>query len=187
MSANFLCCSCSAPSNLIFELVNSQTDELFKTLEREREKVSEVARVCLFGWTLMRQSVAKHIICIFFFRIQKCLEIKFSSDWTTTYLPACLLPTSFQVESILKVKQIYFVEQELWSSGYVRRLMVWSSRIRIPAPYTGWTSFTYIWCKKINVSKDENKRKRGRVCRRLKMAAATLSLYPDGWIALITH
>ena len=40
MSANFLCCSCSAPSNLIFELVNSQTDELFKTLERERERES---------------------------------------------------------------------------------------------------------------------------------------------------
>ena len=34
-----------------------------------------------------------------------------------------------------------------WSSGYGRRPMFWRLWIRIPVPYTGWTFFTYIFCK----------------------------------------
>ena len=40
--------------------------------------------------------------------------------------------------------------RESWSSGYGRRLIFWRSRVRIPAPYTGWTwhFFTLICCKR---------------------------------------
>ena len=38
-----------------------------------------------------------------------------------------------------------------WSSGYGRRLMSRRSWVRIPAPYTGWTFFSYILYKNCNV------------------------------------
>ena len=42
----------------------------------------------------------------------------------------------------------------------LRRLMSWRSWVRIPAPYTGWTFFTFICCKIVMfVWKDENKQK----------------------------
>ena len=34
-----------------------------------------------------------------------------------------------------------------WSSGYGRRLIFWRLWVWIPAPYSGWTFFTFIWCK----------------------------------------
>ena len=54
--------------------------------------------------------------------------------------------------------------RELWSSGYGRRLMFQRLWVRIPAPYTVWTFFTYLFVEKfvICVWKDENKWKRGR-------------------------
>ena len=39
--------------------------------------------------------------------------------------------------------------REPWSSGYGKRLTFQRSWVRIPAPYTGWTFFTY--CKNCNV------------------------------------
>ena len=33
---------------------------------------------------------------------------------------------------------------EPWSSGYGRRLIIRRSWVRIPAPNTGWTFFTYL-------------------------------------------
>ena len=36
-----------------------------------------------------------------------------------------------------------------WSSGYGRRLTFWRSWVRIPAPYTEWTFFTYFCCKNL--------------------------------------
>ena len=41
--------------------------------------------------------------------------------------------------------------REPWSSGYGKRLTFRRSWVRIPAPYTGWTFFTYICCKNCNV------------------------------------
>ena len=38
-----------------------------------------------------------------------------------------------------------------WSCGYGKRLTFLRSWVRIPAPYTGWTFFTYICCKNCNV------------------------------------
>ena len=48
---------------------------------------------------------------------------------------------------------------------YGRRLMIQWSWVRIPAPYTGWTFFTYLFVLKfvMCVWKGENKWKRGRV------------------------
>ena len=43
-----------------------------------------------------------------------------------------------------------FLGREPWSSGYGRRLMFRRSGVQIPAPYTGWTFFTYILCKNCN-------------------------------------
>ena len=40
---------------------------------------------------------------------------------------------------------------ELWSSGYGRRHIFWRLWVRIPAPYTGWTFFTYFCGKNGNV------------------------------------
>ena len=40
--------------------------------------------------------------------------------------------------------------QEPWSCGYGRRLMFQRMWVRIPAPCTGWTFFTYISCEKCN-------------------------------------
>ena len=42
--------------------------------------------------------------------------------------------------------------QELWSSGYGRRLTIQRLWVRIPAPYTGWKRhfFTLICCKICN-------------------------------------
>ena len=37
--------------------------------------------------------------------------------------------------------------EKTWSSGYGRRLMFQRSWVQIPAPYTGWTFFTFICCK----------------------------------------
>ena len=49
-----------------------------------------------------------------------------------------------------KVNQTTWVlGREPWSSGYGRRLTFRRSWVRIPAPYTGWTFFTY--CKNCNV------------------------------------
>ena len=64
-------------------------------------------------------------------------------------------------------KQFLNNGREPWSSGYGRRLMIQSSWVQIPAPYTGWTwhFFTLICCKNCNnvcLKKTENKRKRGR-------------------------
>ena len=54
--------------------------------------------------------------------------------------------------------------REPWSSGYGRRLVFKRSWVRIPALYTGWTFFTFIYCKNciVCLKKTENKRKRGR-------------------------
>ena len=41
--------------------------------------------------------------------------------------------------------------REPLSSGYGRRLMFQRSWVWIPAPYTGWTFFTFICCKNCNV------------------------------------
>ena len=50
--------------------------------------------------------------------------------------------------------------REPWSSGCGTRPMSWRSWVRIPAPYTGWTFFTFICCKIVMfVWKDENKQK----------------------------
>ena len=35
--------------------------------------------------------------------------------------------------------------REPWSSGYGRRLVFWRSWVRIPAPWTVWTFFTFSW------------------------------------------
>ena len=40
--------------------------------------------------------------------------------------------------------------REPWSSGYGKRLTFRRLWVRIPAPYTGWTFFTYICCKGCN-------------------------------------
>ena len=40
--------------------------------------------------------------------------------------------------------------REPWSSGYERRLTFQRLRVLIAAPYTGWTFFTLICCKKRN-------------------------------------
>ena len=40
--------------------------------------------------------------------------------------------------------------REPWSSGYGRRLMFRRLWVWIPAPYTGWTFFTYNCCKNWN-------------------------------------
>ena len=55
--------------------------------------------------------------------------------------------------------------REPWSSGNGRRLMFERSWVRIPAPFTWWTFFTFIWCTNciVSLKKTENKRKRGRV------------------------
>ena len=37
--------------------------------------------------------------------------------------------------------------QDPWSSGYGKRLTFGRSLVRFPAPYTGWTFFTFICCK----------------------------------------
>ena len=37
--------------------------------------------------------------------------------------------------------------REPWSSGFGKRLTFQRLWVRIPAPYTGWTFFTYICCK----------------------------------------
>ena len=42
------------------------------------------------------------------------------------------------------------VGQEPWSSGNGTRLMFKRLGVRIPAPYTGLTFFTYICCKNWN-------------------------------------
>ena len=55
--------------------------------------------------------------------------------------------------------------QEPWSSGYRSRLMKWRLWGRIPAPYTVWTFFKLICCKKcidVCLKMNENKQKRGR-------------------------
>ena len=45
-----------------------------------------------------------------------------------------------------------FINQELIAtSKYGRRLMCWRSWVWIPAPYNGWTFFTYISCTICNV------------------------------------
>ena len=38
--------------------------------------------------------------------------------------------------------------REPWSSGYVRRLMLWRLWVWIPVPYTGWTLFIFVCCIK---------------------------------------
>ena len=43
--------------------------------------------------------------------------------------------------------------REPWSSGYGRRLMFWRSWVQIPAPYAGWTFFTFLCCKNCNCFK----------------------------------
>ena len=52
---------------------------------------------------------------------------------------------------------------ELSSSGYGLRLMFERLWVPIPMPYTGWTFFTLICCKKMDClfKKTENKRRRG--------------------------
>ena len=40
--------------------------------------------------------------------------------------------------------------REPWSSGFGKRLTFQRLWVRIPAPYTGWTFFTYICCKNCN-------------------------------------
>ena len=55
--------------------------------------------------------------------------------------------------------------QEPWSSGYRSRLMKWRLWGRISAPYTVWTFFKLICCKKcidVCLKMNENKQKRGR-------------------------
>ena len=44
-----------------------------------------------------------------------------------------------------------YAGREPWSSGYGRRLMLQRSWLRIPAPNTGRTFFTFIFCKNCNV------------------------------------
>ena len=41
-------------------------------------------------------------------------------------------------------------KRELWSSGYGMRLMFQRLWVWIPAPYTGWSFFTFICCKNYN-------------------------------------
>ena len=55
------------------------------------------------------------------------------------------------------------VGREPWSSGNMRRLKIQRLWVRIPAPYTGWTFFTYVFVV-MCFWKDENKWKRGRGC-----------------------
>ena len=61
--------------------------------------------------------------------------------------------------------------QEPWSSGYGKRLTFQRSWVRIPAPYTGWTFFTYICCKNCNVclKRPKNKQKEAGVGPFLKI------------------
>ena len=50
-----------------------------------------------------------------------------------------------------------------WSSDNGRRLMSWRSWVRIPAPFTEWTFFTFICCKNRYIClKRRNNRKRFR-------------------------
>ena len=61
-----------------------------------------------------------------FTRGKKCIRF-----WQTVALP----------------QKIEKVGREPWSSGYGKRLTFQRSRVRFPAPYTGWTFFTFICCK----------------------------------------
>ena len=54
---------------------------------------------------------------------------------------------------------------EPWSSGYRKKLTFQRSWVRIPAPYTGWTFFTFICCKNCNdvcLKRPKINEKRGR-------------------------
>ena len=61
---------------------------------------------------------------------------------------------------------------EPWSSGYGRRLISRRLWVRIPAPYTGWTIFTYICCKNYNDCV-----KRRKSTKRLEMAHFLIKTY----------
>ena len=81
------------------------------------------------------------------------------------------LSSPFKLIKVLKLfkwavpKWVYqSILLELWSSGYGRRLIFQRSWVRIPAPYTRWTFFTFICCENFNVCwKDENKQKEAGV------------------------
>ena len=49
--------------------------------------------------------------------------------------------------SYARIHRFEVFKSEPWSSGYGRRLMLWSSWVRIPAQHIGWTCFTYTFCK----------------------------------------
>ena len=59
-------------------------------------------------------------------------------------------PINFYYESKEEWASMY-LGRETWSSGYGRRLMFQRSRVRIPAPYIGWTFSIFICCKNNNV------------------------------------
>ena len=61
----------------------------------------------------------------------------------------------------LREKEVVWRRGEPWSSDDGMRLMFRRPWVRIPAPYTGWTFFTFIYSKVCNVrlEKAENKQK----------------------------
>ena len=50
----------------------------------------------------------------------------------------------------LASQQKRYIGGKPWSSAYGRRPMCKRSSVWIPAPYTGWTFFTFICCKNCN-------------------------------------
>ena len=70
---------------------------------------------------------------------------------------------TWAVYTILTETISWMVGWEPWSCGYGRRLMFQRSWVRIPALYTGWTFFTYIFVVKfVMCLKRRKKWKRGR-------------------------
>ena len=73
-------------------------------------------------------------------------------------VPWCASAVSGSVRWARRPSRIYwkgFLSKSLakpgWSSGYGRRLVFQRSSVRIPALYTLWTFFTFIFCKNCNV------------------------------------
>ena len=81
------------------------------------------------------------------------VEPRWLNFWTYFLFHLCDIISSFML--------IIIPWLEPWSIGYGRRLVFWRLWVQIPAPYTGWTFFTYICCKNSNkclFEKSENKR-----------------------------